>query len=138
MSKEKKYLLNALVDKETFEAFKAGNVISNNGLHSTKGNFVPNQPDFQLPNFRGEQVKDWLIMLGEDAVAYAVFKIALPSFAKYVNRKFFTSTTEGESKKASHSKSSNSSSQKPTEQERTVHHSQTSNIIHIDDYRKQA
>ena len=41
-NKKKEYVLDAVLDEETYMAYKSGQAIDNNGLRSPKGSYWPN------------------------------------------------------------------------------------------------
>ena len=43
-NKKKEYVLDAVLDEETYMAYKSGQAIDNNGLRSPKGSYWPKQP----------------------------------------------------------------------------------------------
>ena len=56
-NKKKEYVLDAVLDEETYMAYKSGQAIDNNGLRSPKGSYWPKQPSYREKNHIKEQLK---------------------------------------------------------------------------------
>ena len=77
-NKKKEYVLDAVLDEETYMAYKSGQAIDNNGLRSPKGPYWPKQPSYREKNHIKEQLKRAGADMAVGATDYVVFGIGLP------------------------------------------------------------
>ena len=63
-NKKKEYVLDAVLDEETYMAYKSGQAIDNNGLRSPKGSYWPKQPSYREKNHIKESglARTWLLV----------------------------------------------------------------------------
>lgn len=133
MAKKKTYILKATVDKDTYEAFKNGEAVSNNGLRSTKGNFWSNQPEFSIDDRR--DVKEYM---QAEAVAIAsglFFTIVLPNLKRFTDEKIYPLISEKWDAWRERKKKKQELNEKTTQ--KTEDRDPGSNLIRFDDYQKQ-
>ena len=74
-NKKKEYVLDAVLDEETYMAYKSGQAIDNNGLRSPKGSYWPKQPSYREKNHIKEQLKRAGADMAVGATDYVVFGI---------------------------------------------------------------
>ena len=72
-NKKKEYVLDAVLDEETYMAYKSGQAIDNNGLRSPKGSYWPKQPSYREKNHIKEQLKRAGADMAVGATDYVVF-----------------------------------------------------------------
>lgn len=80
----KENILIAKVDNTTFNKFKSGELISNNGLRTHKGNFASSQPEFYLPKNDNTNQNEILTR-----AAYITMDIAALFLVKFIGEKIY-------------------------------------------------
>ena len=95
-NKKKEYVLDAVLDEETYMAYKSGQAIDNNGLRSPKGSYWPKQPSYREKNHIKEQLKRAGADMAVGATDYVVFGIGLPMVSAS-SMKRFTPSFRGKS-----------------------------------------
>lgn len=139
MATEKRRILNAYVSEETYRKFMNGEAISNNGLRSPKGNFIPDQPEFSPRNEYSEQLKAAFVAMVISTTNYGLYQIVLPSCKHLWFEKFYPYLEEKIDIWKNQKKS-------PSESEKTQEYvlenscpaEYGNNVINLDDYRKRA
>ena len=133
-NKKKEYVLDAVLDEETYMAYKSGQAIDNNGLRSPKGSYWPKQPSYRQKNHIKEQLKRAGADMAVGATDYVVFGIGLPMVKRLFHEEVYPFLSGKVHSWLNPSKTK--ATIKATELlEAKV---ENTNVINLSDYRKQA
>ena len=82
---EKSIPIIALVNSETYKAFKKGQAVSNNGLRSKQGNFWPSQPEYvdsdqYNTEVENKQIRNYIVERLFEEVGLPLIKTGINDF----------------------------------------------------------
>lgn len=94
MSKKKEYHVDAFMDEETYEAFKSGRAVDNNGLRSPKGSYWPKQPSYRMSPSVKDQMKQYGQEMAVDVSNRLVHEVGVPMIERLVREEIYPAIAE--------------------------------------------
>lgn len=132
--KKKEYVMDAIFDEETYNAYMSGQAVDNNGLRSPKGSYWPKQPTYRRKSYIKERLKREGAEMAADVTDYIVFNIGLPMLMRIVQEEVYPAVA-GKVRNWLRPAKEKAPNKMPRDAETE---SNCPNVIRLDEYRKRA